>query len=147
MRIRLNLIALTLILGVVVSSCKEDPPPAKTDEQVQTEKLVGTWVLDSPTPANSVTLDGNDVSADWETFELTLGDKTYSSLNATFPEVWPSNGTWAFGANVNTLVRDDGVEISISVTDTSLQLQFDYSDAGGRLSGVTGNWIFKMVPK
>ncbi|RLD24079.1 MAG: hypothetical protein DRI71_03650 [Bacteroidetes bacterium] len=146
MRIRLNLIALTLILGVVVSSCKEDPPPAKTDEQLQTEKLAKAWVLN--TGSNVVTLDGNDVSLDWTTFELTLGDKTYNSINATFPEVWPSNGTWAFdGADVNTLVRDDGVKISIAVTDTSLQLQFDYSAAGGRLAGVEGSWVFKMVPK
>jgi len=144
MRIRLSLIALTLLMGVIVSSCKEDPKPPKTDEQLQTEKLVGTWVLDAG--ANVVTLDGTDVTADWATFTLALGDKTYQTTNAAFAQVWPASGTWAYGASVSTLVRDDGVEISISVTDTSLQLSFDYTDAGGRLNGVTGNWTFKLVP-
>lgn len=145
MRIRLSLIALTVLMGVIVSSCKEKPAPAKTDEQLQTEKLVGTWVLDAG--ANVVTLDGNDVSADWTSFTLTLGDKTYQTTNAAFAEVWPASGTWAYGADVSKMVRDDGVEISIAVTeDTSLQMQFDYTDAGGRLNGIAGNWIFKLVP-
>ena len=145
MRIRLSLIALTVLMGVIVSSCGEDPPPVKTEAQLQTEKLVGTWVLDAGT--NVVTLDGNDVSADWTSFTLTLGDKTYQTTNAAFAEVWPASGTWAYGADVSKMVRDDGVEISIAVTeDTSLQMQFDYTDAGGRLNGIAGNWIFKLVP-
>ena len=143
MRSRYSLIALTLVMGFLVSSCKEDPAPAKTPEEIQIEKLTGTWVL--PTAANTVTIDGRDVSAEWSTFVLTLGNKTYQSTNANDANVWPASGTWAFGANINTLVRDDGVDITVTVTDTSLKLQFDYSASGGRLDGIEGNWVFNMV--
>ena len=144
MKIRLSLIALTLVIGVLVSSCKKDPPVTKTDEEVQIEKLTGTWKLQAG--ANAVTVASNDVTADWTGFTLTLGDKTYQTSSSSEPLIWPSNGTWAFGTSVSTLVRDDGVEVTVSVTDTSLQLQFDYSASGGRLNGIEGNWIFKMVP-
>ena len=145
MRIRLSLLAVTLIMGVMISSCKKDPPVTKTDEELQIEKLSKAWKVNPA--ANSITVDANDQSLDWSGFVLTLGDKTYSTSGSFSPEVWPASGTWAFGADVNTLVRDDGVSMSVSVTDASLQLQFDYSAAGGRLLGVEGNWIFKMVPQ
>lgn len=145
MRIRLNLIALTLVLGVLVTGCKKPPPVTKTDEELQIEKLTGTWKLQAG--ANAVTIDiTNDVTTNWTGFTLTLGNKTYQTSSSSEALVWPSSGTWDFGTNVTTLVRDDGVEISVSVTDTSLQLQFDYSASGGRLNGIEGNWVFKMEP-
>ena len=150
MRNRLSLIALTLVMSVVIISCKKTTTTPKTDEELQIEKLTGTWVLDSSEPL-PVTIDGNDPSQDWTGFTLTYGSKTYStntSASLGDVSVWPSGaGTWDFGANVSTLVRDDGVEITVTVTDTSLQLQFDYSDTGGRLNGIVGNWVFKMVPQ
>jgi len=84
-----------------------------------------------------VTLDGNDRSADWAGFTLTLGDKSYTTSSSSAPEVWPASGTWEFGknadnsVNVNVLVRDDGVEIQNSVTESSLTLQFTYTAPGG----------------
>ena len=145
MRIRLSLIAFTLIMGVLISGCKEKKTPAKSDEELQIEKLSKTWVLAAE--SNPVTVDGNDVSTNWTGFTLTLGDKTYQSTGSDSPEVWPASGSWEFGSNVNTLVRDAGIDISISVTDQSLLLQFDYTVAGGRLSGIEGTWVFNMVPQ
>jgi len=145
MRRSLTFIALTLIAGIVISSCKPKPPPPKSDEEIRTEELTGTWILDAG--ANVVTVAGRDVSTDWNGFTLTLGDKTYSTSGSFSPEVWPASGTWAFGSSVNILVRDDGIEVSISVTETSLSLQFDYTVAGGRLNGIDGTWIFKLVPQ
>jgi len=136
-------------MGVLLNSCKEDPAPAKTPEEIQIEKITGTWVL--PTTANTVTIDGRDVSAEWATFILNIGStKTYSSTNATDPLVWPASGTWDFGANLTTMVRHDvggDVDITITVTDTSLKLQFDYSASGGRIDGIEGNWVVNMVPQ
>ena len=108
--------------------------------------LEGTWVLQAG--SNAVTIDiTNDVTPNWTGFTLTLGNKSYSSSNSPEVLIWPASGTWDFGANVSTLVRNDGVEITVSVTDTSLQMQFDYSASGGRLNGIEGNWVFKMVPQ
>jgi hypothetical protein len=146
MRIRLTLIALTLLMGVLVTGCKKTTVTPKTDEELQIEKLTGTWVLQAGSSAVTVDI-VNDVTTNWPGFTLTLGNKTYQTSSSPEALIWPSSGTWAFGTSVSTLVRDDGVEISVSVTDTSLQLQFDYSASGGRLNGIEGNWVFKMVPQ
>ncbi len=143
MRKSLSLVALTLIAGFFISSCEDDTEPPKSDEELRIEELNGIWVLDAG--SNVVTVAGRDVSADWSGFALTLNEKNYSTSGSDSPEVWPANGTWDFGSDVNKLVRSDGIEISISVTETSLALQFDYSAAGGRLNGIEGTWIFKLV--
>ena len=152
MRIRLSLIALTLLMGVAITSCKEKTTTPKTAEELQIEKLTGTWALDL-SAARPVSVDNNDPAQNWTGFTLTLGNKTYNantSANLGNELVWPSGTgrTWAFAPNdVRILDRDDGVEMTVAVTDTSLRLQFDYSDTGGRLNGITGNWVFVMVPQ
>ena len=150
MRIRITFIALTLVMGVLVAGCKKTTVTPKTDEELQIEKLTGTWVLD-PGVTNPVTVDSNNPPQDWTGFTLTLGNETYQANTSTGTlgdeDVWPTNGTWTFGTSVSTLNRNDGIDISVSVTDTSLQLQFEYSASGGRLNGIEGNWVFKMVPQ
>jgi hypothetical protein len=145
MKNRISLIALILFVGALTYSCKEKPPPPKSEEEQQIEKLAKTWVPKSG--ANAITVGGTDVSQNWSGFVLTLGDKTYQSTGADSPQVWPASGTWAFGSDVNTLVRDDGIEMSITVNESSLRLQFDYTVTGGRLSGIEGQWVFDMVPQ
>jgi hypothetical protein len=78
MRTKLFYILAFLAFGVVLSACKKDEPKAKTDEELQLEKLAGTWVLPSPAPSNTVTVAGNDVTADWESFEVTFTDGSYT---------------------------------------------------------------------
>ena len=149
MRIRISLNALTLIMGIMLNSCKKDTTPTKTDEEIQLEKLIGTWVLDQGI-TNAVTVDNNNPPQDWTNFTLTLGNKTYqtnTSVSLGDDLVWPTSGTWDFGANLTTLARNDGIDITITVTDTSLKLQFDYSSGGGRFAGIEGNWVFNMVPQ
>ena len=146
MKTKLTLLAIILISGTLWSSCKKDPPPPKTPEEEQTEKLVGTWMV--ATGSNAVTISGTDVTEDWAAFELTLTDGGFTSANANSAEVWPPNGTWSFATDdVTTLVRGDGVEITVNVTETALLMQFTYSSSGGRLDGIDGNWVFNMTPK
>jgi hypothetical protein len=139
-----------------MSGCKKKPvEPEKTPEEIQIEKLSKVWVPKSG--INAVTLDGTDVSTDWSGFSLNMGDKIYSSSGADQTNVWPASGTWDFNSNtdgsadINTILRSSNsadVEIAISVTETSLTMQFDYdASLNGRLSGTTGNWIFNMVPQ
>lgn len=144
MRIRISIIALTLIMGVMFNSCKKDTTPTKTDEEIKLELLAKTWNV--ATATNSVTIDGRDVTAEWATFILNIGStKTYTSTNATDPLVWPASGTWDFGTTLTSMVRDDGIDITITVTETTLKLQFDYTAGGGRFEGIEGNWVFNMV--
>jgi hypothetical protein len=146
MRMRLVLPVLVLVLGIVVSSCKPKPPPPKSDEELQLEKLVNTWVLEPGN--NSVTRDGNSDVANWSGFILTLGNKTYQTSSSGLPEVWPASGAWAFGSTVNILVRDAAIDMEVAVVEnTSLELKFTIPPAGGRITGIEGLWVFKMVPQ
>ena len=155
---KLSSLVIAIFLGslIIVSGCKKPPvEPTKTDEEIQIEKLSKVWV---PTTAvNAVTIDGTDVSADWSGFVLTIENKTYSSAGADQANVWPGNGTWQFTTNtdgtadVNNILRSGNsadVEISITVSETSLKMEFDYDvSVNGKLSGTTGKWIFNMVPQ
>lgn len=148
MRSKLFYALAILAFGVVLSSCKKDEPKPKTDEELQLEKLAGTWALPSPSPSNSVTVAGNDVTADWATFQVTFTDGSYSTSSSAAPEVWPASGTWTFATgDVNTLQRNDGVDISINVTETSLTMSFTYTAPGGRIDGVEGDWVFSNLVK
>lgn len=154
MKIRNTLVALILIVGLLVVGCKKPPPPGPTAEEQQVEKLSQTWEIASPAPANAITIEGNDVTSDWTGFTLTISDPgndsgtyNFSSTNAFSAEVWPSSGTWQFPSDteLNTLIRNDNVDITISVTDETLLMQFEYSTTGGRLNGIDGTWVFNMV--
>jgi len=139
--------SVVLLLGfLVVIGCKDNTPPPKTDVQIQTEKLSKTWVVQQT--ASAVTISGTDVSSAWSSFTLTISDGSYSTNGADNVLVWPSSGTWDFATgDVSTVVRDDGVQVSVSVTDSSLTLSFNFSSTGGRLTGIDGNWIFIMAPQ
>ncbi|MFM8849616.1 MAG: hypothetical protein ACKOE5_04410 [Cytophagales bacterium] len=62
---------------------------------------------------------------------------------------WKAGGKWFFGADVATqIVRDpdltaDKLDMTYSVADNTLQLQFNYQGAGfTRVDQVKGNWVF-----
>ena len=149
MRSKLSFAIALLAFGVIFSACKKDDPPAKTDEQIQLEKLTGTWAVPSPAAANTVTIQGNDVTADWSSFKITFSDGNFTTVgNDAAPEVWPSSGTWSFASgDVNTLQRGDGVDISVNVSESSLTMTFNYTAPGGRLNGVEGDWQFNGLVK
>lgn len=146
MKTRLSFLALALIFSVAISGCKRKTTPEPTPEEKQLDKLAKTWVI--ATGANAVTINTVDVSSDWTNFELTFTDGGYTTLNTFSADVWPNSGTWEFAVDdVNTLIRDGGLNISINVTDNALLMQFNYALPGGRIEGVEGDWIFNMVPK
>lgn len=147
-----KLIPALLILGFfVITGCGPDPEPEPTEEELQLEKLVGTWKLGS----GSVTLNGDDRATDWAGFEVIFTDsKGYSTNEFSFDEnVWPSVGTWAFqdttGSGLNVLERSDGIILNInSISATSLTLNFNYVISriykNGRVESIEGNWIFSL---
>ena len=138
------LFAILIILG----ACKPDPPaPEPTEEEVKLESLsTSTWIY------SSVTLDGVEPPIDFSAFTITLSNNfTYSITGNPANTPWPStSGEWDFKTDdLNTVIRQpDGVEITTTVTDTSLKLEFDYTPpTGGRVSGITGRWVFNMIPQ
>ncbi len=137
---------LVAIIGVLFtySGCKKKTEPGQSPQDAQLVKLSKVWKL------TAVTLD-NSPQTGYTSFQLTIsstaGQTTFSYTTSGRPALspWGPNGTFTYGTDFATqLTRDDALPITYSVTDTQLQMTFNYSGAGipGRVSNVKGNWVF-----
>ncbi len=126
---------------------KNEPTPSGTDQQLT--KLSKNWV------ATSAKLDGVD-QAGYTSFTMkpsgTAGQTTFDYSTTARPALspWAASGKFTFGTDFATqLTRDDSLPITYSVTDTQLQMTFNYSGAGiaGRANNVKGNWVFTFKPQ
>ena len=143
-----SLIFFTFSLGaLMLISCGDDDdasvaddPVEQTEEEKQLESLsASAWTM------SSITLDGADVTTNFSGLVLTIkSDKTYST-NGSYDPVWPSSGSFTFGSDINTLTRDDGVSMTISVSETSLTITFTYADSGGRIDALPGDYVFSFT--
>lgn len=121
------------------SSCKkgDDPDPAAE----KFKQLSGVWRL------GTVTNDGLDVTTQYDGFTLTINaNKTFSTTNGNNP--WPASGTLEFtSADLDHWLRSDGAEITIqNATASTLVLSMTQSSiANGRISGVTGQFVFSLI--
>ena len=140
-----------IVLSLLLISCGEDgdgggtPTPAPTDPlDAQAALLNGNWKVKD---ANSVTKDGTIVDV-FTTMTLNIsggtkdgGNYSTSHNEDSGTEVWPNSGSWTFqGGDKNKLQRNDGVVMSISVTESTLRTSFTVS--GGIKDG---NWVFDFV--
>ena len=145
----LEKLLLIFLISIVSFSCNDDddstPTPTPDDPlDSQASLLNGTWkVKDS----NSVTKDGTIVDV-FTTMSLTITGGTKDGGNFTTDhnedsgtEVWPNSGTWTFqNGDKNKLLRNDGVVMSISVTENTLRTSFTVS--GGIKDG---NWVLDFT--
>ena len=145
----LEKLLLIFLISLVSFSCNDDddstPTPTPDDPlDAQAILLNGTWkVKDS----NSVTKDGTIVDV-FTTMSLTITGGTKDGGNFTTDhnedsgtEVWPNSGTWTFqNGDKNKLLRNDGVVMSISVTENTLRTSFTVS--GGIKDG---NWVLDFT--
>lgn len=149
-------------LLMVINACRPDPTPDPTAAELQLEKLTGSYNSSSSKTwtTSSVMFDGSeDRTDDWNGFSLTistsgtLSNNSYSTAGAVSPGPWPSSGSWSFGGtednpNINQVVRNDGLEIAVNVSGTSLTLTFTFDDSqhsGGRVEAVNGEYIFTLT--
>ncbi|MBT5505940.1 MAG: hypothetical protein HOK17_02210 [Flammeovirgaceae bacterium] len=135
------------IAAMMLISCGDDDdgsvaddPAEQTEEEKQLESLsASVWTM------SSITLDGADATSNFDGLVLTIkSDKTYST-NGSYDPVWPSSGSFTFGSDINTLTRDDGVSMTISVSETSLTITFTYADSGGRIDARPGDYVFSFT--
>ena len=145
-----NLKLLLVSVCFVIFSCGDDgdgsdPTHTPTDPlDAQAALLNGNWKVKD---ANSVTKDGTIVDV-FTTMTLNISGGTKSGGNYSTShnedsgtEVWPNSGSWTFqNGDKNKLARNDGVVMSISVTETTLRTSFTVS--GGIKDG---NWVFNFV--
>ena len=146
----LKKLILILLVSFFTFSCGDDgdggaPTPTPTDPlDAQAALLNGNWKVKD---ANSVTKDGTIVDV-FTTMTLNISGGTKSGGNYSTShnedsgtEVWPNSGSWTFqNGDKNKLARNDGVVMSISVTETTLRTSFTVS--GGIKDG---NWVFNFV--
>ena len=140
-----------IVLFLLLISCGEDgdgggtPTPTPTDPlDAQAALLNGNWKVKD---ANSVTKDGTIVDV-FTTMTLNIsggtkdgGNYSTSHNEDSGTEVWPNSGSWTFqGGDKNKLQRNDGVVMSISVTESTLRTSFTVS--GGIKDG---NWVFDFI--
>lgn len=151
---KLKNLAFLLILGMIATSCGEDPPPPPSEEEVQTTLLAKPWTVG--TSANDITLDTQDEIANWAGFSVVFSASgTYTTTNVSTGRetVWPSQGSWTYkgttGADLNTIIRDAGTNnettINLTVDEVALKMTFNYTDPVGRTDGTEGDWAFNMT--
>lgn len=131
-------------------SCGSDESPSK--EEVQLKKLSHTWQL--------VTAEKDNVAEEgFDNFELTFAGSsgsavfTYGAVGRPDLSPWPAGGTWTFGSSVTSdIIRDPGTDdevfMNYTVTDATLQLEFDFNGTGyptGRVKGTEGHWVFTFT--
>ena len=135
------------LIGVLFSysGCKSDPA-AVDPKDAQIAKLSKTWKL----VKNEAKLDGV-TQPGYDNFTLTVsgsaGQTSFGYTTSGRPPLspWLASGTFAFGADFTTqIVGDAGLPVTYSVSDTKLQITFNYSGAGnpGRVNNVKGNWVY-----
>jgi len=134
------------------TGCSDDE--TKSEKDTQLDKLSHTWEL------TSAKLDGADAEG-YESFEVTLSGSAGASVFAYGvvgrPEVspWPSGGTWTFGPTISSqLVRDpdtdDELDIAYVVTNTTLEIDFQFSGEGyetGKVRSAEGHWEYTFTKK
>ena len=147
----LTLFATILVLGACGGDDKE-----KSEEEVQLDKLRGTWNM------TSVDNDGLARTDEYPDMKVTLagtfsegGTYSLSSTASDWPSIspWKKDDSWKFNsASVSTgIVRlSDAVDLSYSLgnNDSQLTIEFDYSGPGfnnGRVASVGGHWIFTFT--
>lgn len=144
---------LSLVIFISCGGGNDDEPNGPTAAEEQFEKLAKSWTV------TSAQADGRDVEG-WTglviSFSGTPTAGTYSVVGDK-PEgtdqVWPaSGGSWTFKSeeDVNTIVRSDGVEISVAVSEeaadgsSTATLSFNIEDSTGRTEVVEGSWVFTL---
>lgn len=153
---KFHFLLVALLLGALVTfpSCGGDEDdPGISEEDLMIEKLSKTWI------ASSVSLSSENVTADFDGFIVTLKSSgEYSTNSASIvrsPNPWPSSGSVDFGGtadapNLNQLIRNDGLVMSINSDGSTLTVSFTFSDehtdsTGGRTEVVNGSWVFDFI--
>ncbi len=156
---KILLLAGLLVSIIALPNCgPKDPDGTDSVDTAkgQADLLVKSWTLVN----NSAKL-GSDIIIDWNGLEVTFtGDKTGGTVTtnvtsltgeAVSTEVWPASDDWSFlvvdnETIIGTVVRDSNeVQMTVTVTTTSLAVAFTIGDGGSRLGSVDGNWSFNFT--
>ena len=157
-----TLVVLAIASLVVLVNCKgkkgKDPDPEPQGKATSELLEAGTWV-----PTTGGVTNNNTPRDEWDGFTLTLtanadftgGTYAVSGMpsEADAELVWKSNGgTWAFVKNADDsldlgkVIKDGDADnvLAVTVSATSLRLQFTVPDPAARVDGFDGAWVFNF---
>lgn len=132
---------------MILTRCSDDDDKSSSTHDLQMAKLMGSW------NATSAQLDNIDKEG-FHDFTVTLSPLpnepklSYVIAGNPYATPWPTviTGSLTFDEDQpeKYLIREDGVIIEYVVTGHDLSIRFTYtpSGAGGRMSGVGGDWTF-----
>jgi hypothetical protein len=130
-----------MVVAVALVGCKDDEPTGATG------KLEGTWSANG----GQVLVDGVDHTSEYASFSITFtetksGSFVYTVENGghAFSDI--TVDTWYFDGNSKIVRGKDEVEMSYSISDNVLTLEFFLADPfeGGRSKGVFGDFAMKL---
>ena len=123
--------------------------PSLTPAEANALLLDKDWSLSSVTNAGTI-------RDEWTGFTLKFGidtdlaGGTYTASGIPSDEganlAWSTSGTFTASSDLTTLTRNDGIVMTLVVSETALNVSFTVPESSGRVDGFTGAWVFKMVP-
>ena len=138
----LILVSIAMLATITqLTSCGKSDPAPSAQEQVKAKLTSALWKI------QSVMVDGVDKTSLYTGLTLQFTATAYNSTNGK--PVWPTSGTWSFtSTDATTIKRDDGIEITVAATDSSLTLTLNWPTTtlgGGRAASVKGVNVFTFV--
>lgn len=134
----------TLILLVQLAACGGGGDPAPTpsaQDGVKAKLTSGKWNM------QTAQVDGVDKTATYSGLSVTFSASGYTTTNGK--GLWPALGGWSFvDTEGKKIKREDGTEMTVEVTDTSLKLSFNWTKAtigGGRAESLPGQHVLSFT--
>ena len=122
------------------TGCKKNEETPLTQQLKLLKNGGSSWVV------SSVIKDTYDVTDQFVGFTISFDDTSYTTTNS-LNTAWLATGTWAFqDNNPDLILREDGTSISVSTANNQLVLSFFSSGPiGGRVEGVSGDYVFTLI--
>ena len=140
---------------LIFANCGGGGDDPVAEEPTLTAAAANALLLDKDWSLSSATNAGT-TRDEWTGFTLKFGidtdlaGGTYTASGIPAEDtdklVWSTSGTFTASSDLTTLTRNDGIVMTLVVSETALNVSFTVPESGGRVDGFTGAWVFKMVP-
>lgn len=129
------------VMMTELSSCKKSDPEPSAQDKVKAKLIANNWKM------QSVAADGVDQTSVYAGLTIQFTATNYTTTNGRV--VWPASGTWTFIGTDGTMIkRNDGIEIKVEVTESTLKLTLTWTKstlAGGRVASIKGVNVFNFT--
>ena len=136
---------MTLGIMILLSGCNDDAP---SKQSVKTKLLTSApWAHAQVTH----TTDG-DLSNQYTNFAIAFTRNAANGFDGTFLvsnggfAFSETSGNWKFSDDLAQIILDSGKTIDIQLDKEHLQLDFIVPPVGGKITGVSGHFIFDLQP-